>query len=59
MGITRVTIWVIGASNLLTKSPRPSKQGPDSHEAFHHQQPGDQQMLGTQAFDSLPGLGAS
>ena len=25
MGIVRVTIWVIGVTNLLTKSPRPSK----------------------------------
>ena len=25
MGVTRVTIWVIGVSNLLTMSARPSK----------------------------------
>ena len=25
MGITRVTIWVVGIMNLLTKSPSPSK----------------------------------
>ena len=27
MGIIRVTIWVIGGINLLTRSPRPSTYG--------------------------------
>ena len=30
MGISRVTIWVIGIINLLPKSPSPSKYGPKS-----------------------------